>query len=179
MEWEWDGGGDSEPGEPGLQPPVQMGRCGPRAEWGRPWCFRNCGKRRGVFCTFPPPISPEDLLLRHPKPRGRRGSVNGGRMRGLPSATVGKALSSSPMLLRRVFASLPRLDVVCSYPLAGVTPVRLSGPPGGGNRLAFRRECLGSCLMASSCRTEGARRSPYVPLPPPTADKVGVLFLFR
>lgn len=137
------------------------------------------GRDGGFFCTFPPPISPEDLLLRHPKPRGRRGSVNGGRMRGLPSATVGKALSSSPMLLRRVFASLPRLDVVCSYPLAGVTPVRLSGPPGGGNRLAFRRECLGSCLMASSCRTEGARRSPYVPLPPPTADKVGVLFLFR
>ncbi|XP_078446543.1 P-loop containing nucleoside triphosphate hydrolases superfamily protein [Wolffia australiana] len=85
-------------------------------------------------------------------------------MRGLFLATPWKILPSSPMLLRRIFASLPRID---ACPCA----LQISKNAGQGSRFRPRRERLGCRLMASSCRTERVRRSAYVPLPPPTADK--------
>ncbi|MQL98408.1 hypothetical protein Taro_031107 [Colocasia esculenta] len=79
--------------------------------------------------------------------------------------------SASPMLLRRVLASLARFDARVHPLPRRTTSVDLSRGPCRKNRFAPLGESSGCRLMASSCKTEGPRRAAYAPLPPATADK--------
>ncbi|XP_038978945.1 guanylate kinase 2, chloroplastic/mitochondrial-like, partial [Phoenix dactylifera] len=72
------------------------------------------------------------------------------------------------MLFRRVFTSIARSQL--STPLwssISVAIPRFSTR----NRPEIQRKRFGSRLMASAARTGDGRRSPFVPLPPPDADK--------